>query len=78
MTTTTPGLIRLFCIRHGERVDFAFGPSWAETAFDKSGIVTDFSLSLLTVSNHMNYFRKISSYEFEYANDFTSSSKSIP
>ncbi len=36
-STSNPGLIRLFCIRHGERIDFAFGPTWPELAFDKSG-----------------------------------------
>lgn len=36
-STSNPGLIRLFCIRHGERVDFAFGPTWPESAFDKTG-----------------------------------------
>lgn len=39
-STSNPGLIRLFCIRHGERVDFAFGPTWPESAFDKSGKIS--------------------------------------
>jgi ubiquitin-associated SH3 domain-containing protein len=41
-STSDPGLIRLFCLRHGERVDFAFGPSWPELAFDKTGISSFF------------------------------------
>ncbi|CAF1555575.1 unnamed protein product [Adineta ricciae] len=58
MTTTTPGLIRLFCIRHGERVDFAFGPSWAETAFDKSGKYHRINLNMpMTLPRRRNPFR---------------------
>ena len=33
----TPGTIRFFFARHGERVDLAFGPHWIEQAFDRTG-----------------------------------------
>ena len=31
------GLLRFFFVRHGERVDLAFGPQWIDQAFDRSG-----------------------------------------
>ena len=31
------GLLRFFFVRHGERIDLAFGPQWIEQAFDRSG-----------------------------------------
>ncbi|UJR29127.1 hypothetical protein I4U23_010341 [Adineta vaga] len=57
-TTTNPGLIRLFCIRHGERVDFALGPSWPENAFDKSGKYHRINLNMpLSLPRRRNPFR---------------------
>ena len=32
-----PGALRFFFVRHGERVDLAFGPQWIEQAFDRNG-----------------------------------------
>ncbi|CAF1192365.1 unnamed protein product [Adineta steineri] len=57
-STTISGLIRLFCIRHGERVDFAFGPSWPETAFDKTGKYRRINLNMpITLPRRRNPFR---------------------
>ncbi|CAF0866695.1 unnamed protein product [Rotaria sp. Silwood1] len=56
--TSNPGLIRLFCIRHGERVDFAFGPSWPELAFDKAGNYHRINLNMpLSLPHRRNPFR---------------------
>ncbi|CAF2510177.1 unnamed protein product [Rotaria sp. Silwood2] len=56
--TSNPGLIRLFCIRHGERVDFAFGPSWPELAFDKAGNYHRINLNMpLSLPRRRNPFR---------------------
>ncbi|CAF4981252.1 unnamed protein product, partial [Rotaria socialis] len=52
------GLIRLFCIRHGERVDFAFGSSWPELAFDKAGNYQRLNLNMpLSLPRRRNPFR---------------------
>ncbi|CAF4007299.1 unnamed protein product [Rotaria sordida] len=57
-STSNPGLIRLFCIRHGERVDFAFGPSWPELAFDKAGNYHRINLNMpLSLPRRRNPFR---------------------
>jgi len=31
------GLLRFFFVRHGERIDLAFGPQWIEQAYDRNG-----------------------------------------
>jgi hypothetical protein len=31
------GLLRFFFVRHGERIDLAFGPQWIEQSFDRQG-----------------------------------------
>jgi len=57
-STSNPGLIRLFCFRHGERVDLAFGPSWPELAFDKSGNYHRINLNMpMSLPNRRNPFR---------------------
>ncbi|CAF2084003.1 unnamed protein product [Rotaria magnacalcarata] len=57
-STSNPGLIRLFCIRHGERVDFAFGSSWPELAFDKAGNYQRLNLNMpLSLPRRRNPFR---------------------
>jgi hypothetical protein len=33
----TPGLLRFFFVRHGERIDLAFGPQWIDQSFDRQG-----------------------------------------
>lgn len=33
----TQGLLRFFFVRHGERIDLAFGPQWIEQAYDRNG-----------------------------------------
>jgi hypothetical protein len=33
----TASLLRFFFVRHGERIDLAFGPQWIEQSFDRQG-----------------------------------------
>lgn len=33
----TPGALRFFFVRHGERIDLAFGPQWIDQSFDRNG-----------------------------------------
>ncbi|CAF0839034.1 unnamed protein product [Didymodactylos carnosus] len=56
--SANPGVIRLFCVRHGERVDFAFGPAWPEQAFDKLGNYQRMNLNMpVTVPKRRNPWR---------------------
>jgi len=57
-TLSNPGLIRLFCVRHGERIDFAIGQSWPEQAFDKAGNYRRLNLNMpMTLPKRRNPWR---------------------